>query len=208
METLLSFIQNYGYAFIFVATLLEGETVVALAGFAAFQGYLDLEWVITVAFFGGMLGDQVLFYFGRLRGKEFIASRPRLLERVTKAHRLMERHQNLLIFGSRFMYGLRVLLPVMFGTSKVSGLRFFIFNFLGAAVWATIFSCIGFFLGNSIETYITHFHRAEKFVLLGVITGAVIVQGISFFYKRIQRTVEKEEEREAKTRDNPGDSLQ
>ena len=46
METLLLLIQHYGYFFVFIATLFEGETVVALAGFAAFQEYLDLEWEI------------------------------------------------------------------------------------------------------------------------------------------------------------------
>ena len=101
------------------------------------------------------------------------------------------------------MYGFRVLLPVTFGTSRVSGLRFFIFNFLGAAVWAAIFSSLGFFLGNALETYIVHFHRAEKFVLIGVIAGVAIVQLISFVYRRIQKQVEKGEERALETRDNP-----
>ena len=91
METLLSLIQDYGYVFIFFATLLEGETVVALAGFAAFQGYLDLETVILVAFFGGMLGDQAFFYFGRWKGKEFIAKRPRFARRAQSVHHLIWR---------------------------------------------------------------------------------------------------------------------
>ena len=201
METLLLLIQHYGYFFVFIATLFEGETVVALAGFAAFQEYLDLEWVILAAFLGGMCGDQIFFYFGRFRGKEFVEARPKLSERVKKIHALMERHQNLLIFGSRFIYGFRILIPVIFGTSKVSGLRFFIFNFFGAAVWATMFSSLGYFLGNALETYIVHFHRAEKYVLIGVFAGVVITQGIAFLYKRIQKRVEKEEE-VAMTRDN------
>jgi membrane protein DedA with SNARE-associated domain len=195
METLLSFIQEYGYLFIFAATLLEGETVVALAGFAAFEGYLTLEGVIFAAFLGGMIGDQVFFYFGRFRGTEFVNARPKLKERARKIHRLMERYQNLLIFGSRFMYGFRMLIPVLFGTSRVSGLRFLIFNLLGAAVWSAVFSSIGYFLGSAIETYITHFHRAEKYVLLGLLAGAGIVLAISFIFNRIQKRVEKAEER-------------
>jgi membrane protein DedA with SNARE-associated domain len=201
METLISLIQDYGYVFVFVATLLEGETVLALAGFVAFEGYLELETVILVAFLGGMIGDQFFFYFGRWRGKSFIEARPKLHEKAKSVQRLIERHQNLLIFGSRFMYGFRMLIPVAFGTSKVSGLRFLIFNVLGAAVWATIFACLGFFLGSTIETYIGHFHRAEKFVLIGVLAGVVLVQGISFFYRRIQKKIEKAEALEA-SRDN------
>jgi membrane protein DedA with SNARE-associated domain len=201
METLLSFIEHYGYLFIFVATLFEGETVLALAGFVAFEGYLDLELVILSAFLGGMMGDQLFFYFGRLRGKHFIEARPALATKVKGAQGLIERYPNLLIFGSRFMYGFRILIPVAFGTSRVGGVRFFIFNFLGAAVWASIFASIGFSLGNALETYIVHFHRAEKFVLIGVLTGVVIAQGIAFVYRRIQNRVEKEES-SAEARDN------
>lgn len=203
METLLFFIQQYGYVFVFLATLLEGETVVALAGFVAYEGYLSLQTVILVALLGGMLGDQILFYFGRFRGKQFIEARPKLKEKMRGVHRLIERYPNLLIFGSRFMYGFRLLIPTALGTSKVSSIRFFIFNLFGAIVWATIFSCLGYFLGTAVETYIGSFHRAGKHVLLGVILGAIVVQGIAFINRRIERNVEKlEKKEEDKTLDN------
>lgn len=204
METLLFFIQEYGYLFLFFATLLEGETVVALAGFVAYEGYLSLQTVIVVAFLGGMLGDQLLFYFGRFRGKQFIEARPKFKEKIKGVYRLIERYPDLLIFGSRFMYGFRLLIPTALGTSRVSSLRFFVFNLLGAIVWATIFSSLGYFLGTAVESYIGSFHRAGKHVLLGLILGAVVVQGISFINRRIERNVEKlEGKQEEKTRDNP-----
>ena len=191
METLLSFIQDYGYVFIFFATLLEGETVVALAGFAAYQGYLDFEVVLLVAFIGGMLGDQIFFYFGRFKGKQYIAARPNLNERAKKVQRLIEKYPNFLIFSSRFLYGFRMLIPIAFGTSKVSGIRFFVFNLLGAAVWSTIFTSLGYFLGTAIETYIGNYQRVGKYVLVGVIAGVILVQGIAFAFRRFNKGVER-----------------
>lgn len=202
METLLYFIQHYGYIFIFFATLFEGETVVALAGFTAYQQYLDFETVLFVAFLGGMAGDQIFFYFGRWKGKKFLDSRPKLSQRAKSVHRLIERHPNYLIFGSRFMYGFRIIIPVAFGTSEVSGLKFFIFNLLGAATWSTIFTALGYFLGTALETYIGHLHKAEKYVVLGVIVGALLVQGISLLYRRIAQRVERVEKIEEEKLDN------
>jgi hypothetical protein len=36
-------IQNYGYVAVFLGTLLESETVLVLAGFAAHRGYLSWQ---------------------------------------------------------------------------------------------------------------------------------------------------------------------
>lgn len=203
METLLSFIQDYGYVFIFIATLLEGETVVALAGFVAYQGFLDFEAVLLVAFVGGMLGDQIFFYFGRLKGKQYIEARPNLNARAKKVQRLIEKYPNFLIFSSRFLYGFRMLIPIAFGTSKVSGIRFLIFNLLGAALWSTIFTSLGYFLGTAIETYIGSYQRVGKYVLVGVIAGVVLVQGIAFVFRRFNKRVEQATESVGETsRDN------
>ncbi len=203
METLLSFIQDYGYAFVFLATLLEGETVVALAGFAAQQQFVDFKTVMLVAFIGGMLGDQIFFYFGRFKGKQYIETRPRLAARAHVVQRLIEKYPNFLIFASRFMYGFRMIIPIAFGTSRVSGVRFLVFNMLGAAVWSVVFTSIGFYLGSALEAYVGNFQRVGKYVFIGVIFGAILVQVISFFNRRIDKRVEKAEEKIEKL-DNTG----
>ena len=56
-----NFIENYGYVTILIGTFLEGETILALAGLAAHQGYLLLPGVILAAFLGSLCGDQLFF---------------------------------------------------------------------------------------------------------------------------------------------------
>ena len=67
-------IATYGYGAVLVGTFLEGETVVLLGGFAAHRGYLDLPWVIAVAFAGSLLGDQLYFYLGRRHSARILRS--------------------------------------------------------------------------------------------------------------------------------------
>lgn len=50
-------LTDYGYLAVFVASLLEGKTILVLAGFAAHQDPLSLHWVVLLACCGGTIGD-------------------------------------------------------------------------------------------------------------------------------------------------------
>ena len=58
-------IQTHGYWVIFLGTFVEGETFLILGRFAAHRGYLHLDWVILIAFFGSLAGDNFFFFLGR-----------------------------------------------------------------------------------------------------------------------------------------------
>jgi membrane protein DedA with SNARE-associated domain len=161
-------LQRFGYAAVLVGTLLEGETVMLMAGFAAHQGYLQLPLVIVSAFAGGLLGDQCLFALGRWRGSQLLARFPRLRVPAANAAKLLERHQTSVILGIRFMYGLRTAGPLAIGMSRVPVPRFVLLNALGAAVWATLFSAIGYALGRGAERVLGTLRDYEKHALIGL----------------------------------------
>jgi membrane protein DedA with SNARE-associated domain len=50
-------VKTFGYWALFVGTFLEGETILIICGFFAHRGYLELAWVIVVAFMGSLAGD-------------------------------------------------------------------------------------------------------------------------------------------------------
>src|SRR5262245_1845677 len=82
---LASLLQGYGYSVVVVGTVLEGETILALAGLAAHRGYLALPWVIAAAAAGGFLGDQIYFFVGRFYGPRVLARFPKLAPGVEGA---------------------------------------------------------------------------------------------------------------------------
>lgn len=184
MDFLVDLIQNYGYFIVFAGTLLEGETIVVLAGFAAFQGHLSLQYVIPIAILGSSLGDHFFFYLGRLKGRSVLAKRPHWHARVGKIHHLLLRHQNLLIFGSRFMYGFRMAIPVVLGTSKVSALRFSLLNIAGAIVWSLLFVFGGYMFGEAIEKFLGNVKKIEGYILLGIISVVVLMQVMNWWIGR------------------------
>ncbi len=106
--TLSEFVATFGYYAVFLGALLEGETVLILAGFAAHQGMLDLRYVIAIAFMAGTMGDQIFFHLGRLYGVAILSRFPILRARVPAVQRMLDKYHTALIPAVRFLYGLRI----------------------------------------------------------------------------------------------------
>lgn len=176
-------IQHYGYLAVFIGTVLEGETVLIMAGFAAHRGYLELGWVVTVAALGGFAGDQVFFTIGRLRGHQVLASFPAVRAQSARVQQLVNRYHTWLIVGVRFIYGLRIAGPVLLGMSDVPHLRFAAFNLLGALIWATLIGGAGYLFGQAVELFLEDAKRYEAIVL-----GLILLGGIGvWLYRKTRR---------------------
>ena len=195
MDFIVDLIHNYGYYIVFFGTLLEGEVVVALAGFAAFQDDLHLSIVIPIAIVGAVIGDQSFFYFGRFKGRKVLHRHPEWYDRVEKIHVWMSRYQDLLIFGSRFLYGFRAITPMVIGTSKVSGLRYLVLNVLGAIVWAHLFAFGGYIFGSAIERFLGNMKRFEGTVVGVLILLTIGIQFIAWLRRRRERIREMKHKR-------------
>ncbi|MHB8354625.1 MAG: DedA family protein [Burkholderiales bacterium] len=167
-------IASYGYLAVFVGTLLEGETILLAAGYAAQRGLLHWPVVIAIAIVGGTLGDQIAFMVGRWKGTFLIARFPGLAHRVPQVHRLLERHHVVLILVIRFLYGLRIVGPIIMGTSQVPFFRFVVLNFVGAILWALIVSGAGYYFGVLLEVWVADVEHMELFILPGILLTGFI----------------------------------
>ena len=166
--TLADLVTHYGYLAVFGGSLLEGETILLLAGAAAQKGYLSFAMVVAIAFVAGTLGDQILFALGRRHGATLLRRYPRLALRAAPVRRLIRRHQNGLIVGVRFMYGLRLIGPLAIGMSEVSARRFVLLNLLGAAIWAPLVVSAGYLFSHALDRLFAGIERFE-WVAIGVL---------------------------------------
>src|ERR1700758_1914607 len=103
-EDLARLIPEHGYAVAMLGALLEGETILALAGLAANRGYLALPNLIVIGAIGGFLGDQFYFAIGRHHGARFLARFPGIGKHAAHAASLIERYPELSIISVRYMY--------------------------------------------------------------------------------------------------------
>jgi membrane protein DedA with SNARE-associated domain len=166
-------LSQYGYLALAIGCFLEGETLLLLAGVAAHGGFLSLPLVVLVAFVSGTLGDQFYFFVGRRWGDKVLGRWPRFEAPAARVERLIERHAEWLIVGVRFMYGLRLIGPVVIGMSKVSPLRFIVFNMIGAAIWAIVVAGAGYFFGHAIQWLLADLELFEKLALVCVVVVVI-----------------------------------
>jgi membrane protein DedA with SNARE-associated domain len=168
-------IARYAYPALFVGAVLEGETVLALAGLAAHRGYLDLRVVIAVAALGGFFGDQIWFELGRRAGPALVARWPDLSPGVARMQQLLAGRQAAVIFGLRFLYGMRIVGPVAMGMSGVSRRLFLTLNALGATLWGAVFAGLGYVLGETLQAVLGDLRRIELAVFAAVALAGLIV---------------------------------
>ena len=171
-------LENYGYIVVFLGALLEGETVLIMAGFATHRGLLALPWVVAVAALGGFLGDQFFFTLGRYRGRQMLTRWPSLQRQAARVEGLVQRHSTWLIVAVRFMYGLRVAGPVLIGMSGVSHLKFIVLNAIGALVWAITVAGLGYVFGQAVEMMLHDARRYELALLVSIAAAGAVVWAI------------------------------
>jgi len=179
---LATLIAHYGYLAVAVGCLLEGETVLALAGFAAHGGHLGLPQVILVAAAAGFAGDQFFFWVGRRHGSGVLQRFPSVAAHAARVQALIERYHEWVIVGVRFAYGLRIAGPILIGASDVPAWRFALFNALGAAIWAPAVALAGWFLGHLAQALLGDLRRIEHWLLL-----AIALVGVALWWWRRRR---------------------
>lgn len=162
-------LARWGYPAILLGTLLEGETVVLVAGFLAHQGYLSLPFIMLCALIGSCVSDQGLFFLARFKGPGFLARFPKLAAKADALAGKMRGKDawlSLYALTFRFFYGLRNISPVVLGISAIPTLRFVLLNALGAAIWAACFSLLGFAFARTLESFMGNLARIEVFVVV------------------------------------------
>ncbi|NOZ74205.1 MAG: DedA family protein [FCB group bacterium] len=172
---LVQILSTYGYWALAVGILMEGETILVVAAFLARRGYLELHWVILIAFIGTYITDQTLFHIGRHRRFPLLTRRPGWDQRVATLRRWLQRNQNLVIVGFRFVYGFRTVTPYMLGVFRIPVKKYFILNGLGGLVWSFAIAYLGYGFGLFIEEILADVKQAELWVLVGIFAGSVVL---------------------------------
>jgi membrane protein DedA with SNARE-associated domain len=171
-------VREHGYALTFVGSILEGETILTLAGLAAHRGYLHLPWLIVIGAIGSSIGDQTYFVLGRRFGDRLMMRFPRWRIGAARVDVLVRRHPAVSVVAVRFLYGLRTVGPIAIGMSDMPWHRFAVFNAIGAVLWATCWACAGYLVGNVATLFFGDLEHIEKWLFSGAAVIAVIVVGV------------------------------
>ena len=165
-QVIREYLELHGYWVLFIGTFLEGEAILLLAGFLAFEGYLNVPGVIGTAWAGSFLGDQCYFYLGRLQGRGLLKRFHSIARKFREALKMIEKYGKYVAFISRFTYGFRIVLPIILGITNLAPRTFLWINLVSAFIWAVAFSLGGYLFGKSASLVFDDVSHYEKYLVL------------------------------------------
>jgi membrane protein DedA with SNARE-associated domain len=170
---------HYGYFLLFVAAAFEGDASLLTATFLAHRGYFSLPAVIATAAVATCCANQGYYWLGRRHARS-------AMDRL-HTHRLfswfsgaLTKHSLLLLFVSRFLYGLRIAIPLGCGALGVSPAVFVGVDLAGAVLWSMVIGLAGWAIGHELEAIVGNIKNHEgmiAFALLFVTFAILSVRG-------------------------------
>jgi membrane protein DedA with SNARE-associated domain len=168
-------VSRYGLVVVGMGTLIEGETVLLVAGAVASRGVLDPAAVWIVAASGAWLGHVIWFGVGRFVGQErMLAVFPQWGRQLDALDALIRRRSWICIFSLQYLYGLRLLGAVALGLSRLPIGRFLVAEALNCLTWAALVGALGYVAGESASALFQHFGRVMWLFVTAIVVVAIV----------------------------------
>lgn len=186
-DVLRSALVHYGYWAVAAALLLEnagvpvpGETVLLLASFLAYsERNLQLPWIIVAGTVAATVGDNLGYALGNYGGRPLLERYRNIFrvsdEAVARGERLFARYGSVTILFARFVFGMRVIAGPMAGALRMPWKRFAVFNALGAALWVTVISVVGYSFGSRWMLLMHYMRRFDQALVVAFVLVVAVV---------------------------------
>jgi membrane protein DedA with SNARE-associated domain len=185
------FLDTYGYVVVALFIGIEstgipfpGETMLLAASVYAAQGCgLQEAGVIAACTVGATMGDNMGFWVGRTGGRALIQKIPFVkASHLEPAERYFQKYGGATVFFGRFLAVLRAWAAFLAGVNHMKPLKFFIYNFCGAALWSTTFGLLGYGLGRNLTKLQSIVSALGAFGL--IVFFAIVFGGFTVFFLR------------------------
>lgn len=158
---------RYGYVLLFIAAAIEGDASLLTATFLAHLGYFNLAAVIATAAAATCCANQTYYWLGRRHARSAL-DRLRSHRLFGRLRKVLGQHSPLLLFVSRFLYGLRIAIPLGCGAVGMSPVVFFGVDLAGAVLWSTVIGLAGWAIGHYLSVLVVDIRHHETFVALAL----------------------------------------
>jgi len=166
---------------------IPSEVILPLAGFLASQGDMNIVLVFVTATLGGYLGALLLYWLGHAYGEERtirLLSKVPLMDRsdFERSTDWFKRHGRRSVFFGRLIPGVRSLISLPAGSTRMPLHTFSIFTIAGTAVWNALLIGLGAALGSQYEVIDRY-----SSILDAIIIGLVVVGIALLVIRRVKR---------------------
>ncbi len=182
LDWMSSAITSYGYAALFLASIVEGPIATVIGAFLASQGLLQVGIVYAIAVSGDLVGD-LLFYgvgrSGRILGQCWRSpSGARQQRRLAVLQAYLHSHAGRTLLAGKITHAAGFLVLLAAGAARVPVARFLGFNLLGTLPKTALLVLIGYFAGVA-------YHRIDTYLwIASVVVFLLISLGVGLYVRR------------------------
>jgi membrane protein DedA with SNARE-associated domain len=203
MHELINWLVNtigaMGYTGIFLLMAMESsvfpipsEVVMPPAGYLVQQGKMNMGLVILSGTLGSLAGAYANYFVARWLGRPLVIKYGRYVwiteEHFNRVESFFLRHGEISTFIGRLLPVIRHLISIPAGIARMNHLRFTFYTTVGAALWVSILSGIGYVIGQNQALIMEYSHEA---VLGAVAFSLILVAVYVHFHKRKARRAEE-----------------
>ncbi|MEK7115683.1 MAG: DedA family protein [Patescibacteria group bacterium] len=176
------------YVALFFAMVVEGETLLIVAGVLSHIGALNYFYVILVAFLGVMVGDVLWYSLGLLlRHKnlpKFVETLVVMAERVVD--KLLPHFKTKPVISlilAKFIYGTNHATLILSGLMKMDFRIFIKAELLASVIWVPIFASLGYFFGYAAIQFSQRISIFFLLILIFIVSFIALQRLFSFYYE-------------------------
>lgn len=208
MNILSSLLNNLNYGTIFILMMLEStvipvpsEFVVTPAAYYAAAGNMDVLLVVLFATLGADVGATInytaAYYLGRPLIYRFANSRIGKLcllnqKKVEKSEQFFYKHGVVATLTGRLLPGIRHLISIPAGLSRMPYWKFLLYTTIGAGCWHGILAALGWYLhavvpADQLDAKIEEYSQYIKIALVAVVLLALAAAAAKMMIRRHNR---------------------
>lgn len=194
LNWLVETIGTMGYPGIVILMFVESsfipfpsELVIPPAGYLISQNQMSWTGVVLSGTLGSVLGAIFNYGIAVVLGRPFIIAYGKYFgvsqKRFMKGEEFFLRHGSISTFIGRLVLGVRQYISFPAGLCRMSLAKFCFYTALGAGIWVSILTYIGYFVGNNKEQIMAASRQWTVYVLIACL---LIIAVYAAWHKRRQ----------------------
>ncbi len=185
IQWLLDTIGAMGYPGILLLMAMESsiipvpsELIMPPAGYLAYQGKMSMTVAILCGTVGSLIGAYVNYFVSHYLGRPLIIKYGRYVlippDKFERVERFFLRHGEISTFIGRLLPVIRHLISIPAGVAGMNHLKFSLYTVLGAGIWCTILTLIGYAIGENQQLIMQYSHKALLWVIMFSVALAAV----------------------------------
>ena len=177
IQWLLDTIGAMGYPGILLLMAMESsiipvpsELIMPPAGYLAYLGKMNMAVAILCGTAGSLIGAYVNYFVSHYLGRPLILKYGRYVlippEKFERVERFFLQHGEISTFIGRLLPVIRHLISIPAGVAGMNHFKFTLYTLLGAGIWCTILTLIGYAIGENQQLIMQYSHNALLWVVL------------------------------------------